>query len=58
VTSVEVPRANSYRCELENLADAVEGKAPALLGRADALGQARTIEALYRSAAENRAFEP
>jgi predicted dehydrogenase len=58
VTRVEVPRADSYRCELENLADAVEGKAPALLGREDALGQARTIEALYRSASENRAFAP
>jgi predicted dehydrogenase len=57
VTRVEVPRADSYRCELANLADAVEGKAPALLGREDALGQARTIEALYRSATENRAFE-
>jgi predicted dehydrogenase len=58
VTPVEVPQADSYRCELENLADAIEGRAPALLGRADALGQARTIEALYRSAAEGRAFEP
>ena len=54
---VAVPRANAYRLELENLADAITGAAPALLGRADALGQARTIEALYRSAAENRAFE-
>lgn len=49
--------ANSYRLELENLADAITGDASALLGRADALGQARTIEALYRSAAENRAVE-
>jgi len=30
---------------------AILGDAKQLLGRADALGQARTIEALYRSAA-------
>ena len=52
---VAVASANSYTRQLENLADAVEGRAPALLGRADALGQARTIEALYRSAAERAA---
>jgi xylose dehydrogenase (NAD/NADP) len=52
---VEVPAANSYRLELENLADAIDGVAPQLLGREDAVGQARAIEALYRSAAEGRA---
>jgi predicted dehydrogenase len=51
---VEIPDGNAYRLELENLADAVEGRGPQLLGRADAVGQARTIEALYRSAAEGR----
>lgn len=50
--AIDVPRANSYRLQLENLADAVQGRAPQLLGREDAVGQARTIEALYRSAAE------
>jgi xylose dehydrogenase (NAD/NADP) len=54
---VEVQEANSYRLELENLADAVQGRAPQLLGREDALGQARTIEALYRSAADGRAVD-
>jgi D-xylose 1-dehydrogenase (NADP+, D-xylono-1,5-lactone-forming) len=49
---VDVPQANMYQLELENLADAAAGVAPLLLGRADALGQARTIDALYRSAAE------
>ncbi len=48
---VEVEGADSYTRELENLADAIEGGAPALLGRADAVGQARVIDALYRSAA-------
>jgi predicted dehydrogenase len=47
---VEVEEADAYTLELENLADAIEGRAPALLGRADALGQARAIDALYRSA--------
>ena len=48
---VEVEEADSYTRELENLADAIDGRAPALLGRADAVGQARVIDALYRSAA-------
>jgi predicted dehydrogenase len=52
VERIEVERANPYRLELENLSDAIRGEAEPLLGRADALGQARAIEALYRSAAE------
>jgi D-xylose 1-dehydrogenase (NADP+, D-xylono-1,5-lactone-forming) len=44
------PAVSSYRLELENVSAAIRGEAPLLLGRADALGQARTIEALYRSA--------
>jgi xylose dehydrogenase (NAD/NADP) len=42
--------ADPYMFELEDLAAAIRGERPALLGRADALGQARAIEALYRSA--------
>ncbi len=41
---------NPYRLELEDMGAAIRGERPALLGRADAMGQARTIEALYRSA--------
>jgi D-xylose 1-dehydrogenase (NADP+, D-xylono-1,5-lactone-forming) len=48
---VDVELANSYRLELENLADAIRGVGEPLLGRDDALAQARVIEALYRSAA-------
>jgi predicted dehydrogenase len=48
--AVQVEEGNSYTLELENLADAIESRAPALLGRADAVGQARAIDALYRSA--------
>ncbi|HEY8627617.1 MAG TPA: Gfo/Idh/MocA family oxidoreductase [Gaiellaceae bacterium] len=47
---VEVEDADRYRLQLENFAAAIEGKAEPLLGRADALGQVRTIEALYQSA--------
>jgi D-xylose 1-dehydrogenase (NADP+, D-xylono-1,5-lactone-forming) len=54
-TLLEVPERDLFAGELENLAAAVAGTAPPLLGRDDALGQARAIDALYRSAAEGRA---
>ena len=54
VERIELERVNSYRLELENLSDAIRGEAEPLLGREDALGQARTIEALYRAADEGR----
>ena len=47
---IHVEPANSYRLELENMSAAIRGEAPLLLGRADAVGQARAIDALYRSA--------
>ena len=50
VERIDMPHADSYQLELENVADAISGAAPLLLGRDDALGQARAIEALYRSA--------
>ena len=50
VTTIDVPEADSFVCELENFADAVAGISPPLLGREDAVGPARTINALYRSA--------
>ncbi|MGB2952083.1 MAG: Gfo/Idh/MocA family oxidoreductase [Gaiellaceae bacterium] len=50
VETIEIPREDSYRLELENLSDAIRGRSEPLLGRADAVGNARTIEALYRSA--------
>jgi predicted dehydrogenase len=37
--------------EAENFSAAIRGEAEPLLGREDALGQARVIEALYRAAA-------
>ena len=50
VDRIEVERADSYGLELENLSDAIRGRGEPLLGRDDAVGQARAIEALYRSA--------
>jgi D-xylose 1-dehydrogenase (NADP+, D-xylono-1,5-lactone-forming) len=50
VERIELDPVDSYRLELENLADAIAGEAPLLLGREDALGQARAIDALFRSA--------
>jgi predicted dehydrogenase len=55
---VDVEHANSYRLELENMCDAIRGKAELLLGRDDAVAQARAIEALYRSASSARAENP
>jgi len=48
---IAIEPANSYRLELDDLCAAIRGEAAPLLGRDDALGQARTIDALYRSAA-------
>jgi xylose dehydrogenase (NAD/NADP) len=50
VEIIEVPAGNPYGLEADNLAAAIRGEAVPLLGRADAEGQARAIEALYASA--------
>jgi xylose dehydrogenase (NAD/NADP) len=47
-----------YQLELEDVSAAIRERRPTLLGRADALGQARTIEALYRSAASGLPVRP
>jgi D-xylose 1-dehydrogenase (NADP+, D-xylono-1,5-lactone-forming) len=47
---IPVEPQDPYKLELENVSAAARGEAPLLLGREDALGQARTIEALYESA--------
>jgi predicted dehydrogenase len=49
VERIEVPLRNSYRLQHENMARAVRGEEPPLLGRADAVGQARAL-AVVRSA--------
>jgi predicted dehydrogenase len=48
--AVAVAAANSYALELEDFAAAVRGERPHPFGRADGVGQARTIAALYRAA--------
>jgi len=53
VERIEVVRGNPYRLELEGMNAAIRGERPLLLGREDALGQARAIDALFRSAAGN-----
>jgi predicted dehydrogenase len=51
VELIEIEPADSYRLEAENLSAAIRGEGEPLLGRADAVGQAGTIEALYEAAA-------
>jgi D-xylose 1-dehydrogenase (NADP+, D-xylono-1,5-lactone-forming) len=48
---IDVEDSDRYVLQVENFSAAVRGDAEPLLGRADAVGQARVIEALYRSAA-------
>jgi predicted dehydrogenase len=50
VERIEVEKENSYRLELENLSGAIRGEGELLLGREDAVAQARALEALHRSA--------
>jgi xylose dehydrogenase (NAD/NADP) len=58
VERIELEHVDSYRLEVENLSDAIRGAAVPLLGREDAVGQARVIEALFRSAATGTAVSP
>jgi predicted dehydrogenase len=50
VERIELTPEDSYQLELENVSDAIRGDAELLLGREDAMGQARTLEALHNSA--------
>jgi xylose dehydrogenase (NAD/NADP) len=50
VERIEIERQDSYRLELENVSDAIRGESELLLGREDALGQARTLAALHDDA--------
>jgi predicted dehydrogenase len=54
---VKAAEDDPYRLQLENLADAAAGRAEPLLGRADAVAQARALAALYRSAREGAAVQ-
>jgi len=50
VERIEIARDNPYRLELENVSDAIRGEAELLLGRDDAMGQARVIKELHDDA--------
>ncbi len=50
VEGIELEPVDSYRLEAENFCAAIRGTASPLLGREDAVSQARVIEALYRAA--------
>jgi predicted dehydrogenase len=50
VERIELEVVDSYRLELENLSDAIRGEGELLLGRDDAVAQARVLEALHDSA--------
>ncbi len=52
---IDVEDVDRYFLQVENFSAAVRGEAEPLLGRDDALGQARAIEAFYRSAATGSA---
>jgi predicted dehydrogenase len=54
VERIELEYADSYQLELENLSDAIRGEAELLLGRDDAVAQARALEALHASATDGR----
>jgi xylose dehydrogenase (NAD/NADP) len=55
VERVTIEDVDRYQLQLENFSDAIRGEAEPLLGRADAVGQARALEALYAAAAERTA---
>jgi xylose dehydrogenase (NAD/NADP) len=55
---IPVDPADSYLLELDNVSGAIRGEADLLLGRADAVGQGRALEALHRAAATGTSVEP
>ena len=50
LVSSETETANRYGLEVDNFARAIAGEEPPLLDRRDSIGQARTLDALLRSA--------
>jgi predicted dehydrogenase len=52
---IELEPQDAYRVELENLCDVIRGEGELLLGREDAVAQARVLEALYESATTGQA---
>ena len=56
IEQIAITAKNPYACELDDLAAAIDREHAPRLGRADALGQARTIAALYEAAASGRSI--
>ena len=54
---VPIDPADSYLLELENVSGAIRGETELLVDREDALGQARVLEALHRSASTGAPVE-
>jgi D-xylose 1-dehydrogenase (NADP+, D-xylono-1,5-lactone-forming) len=55
---IDVDDGDRYFLQVENFSRSVRGEAEPLLGREDALAQARAIAALYRSAEDGRSHVP
>jgi xylose dehydrogenase (NAD/NADP) len=55
---IDVEDVDRYCLQVKNFSEAVRGEAQPLLGRADAVAQARTLAALYRSAESGTAESP
>jgi predicted dehydrogenase len=56
--TIEIEPFSSYRLELEDVSAAIRGQQEPRLGRADAVGQARTLEALLHSARSQEPVAP
>ena len=54
VERIEIEQVDRAQLELENLGDAIRGRADPLLGREDALAQARALDLLHRAAESGR----
>jgi predicted dehydrogenase len=50
VERIEIQQVDRAQLELENLADAIRGRADPVLGREDAVGQARALDLLHHAA--------
>jgi predicted dehydrogenase len=58
IERIELPALNPYGLEVHNFSEAIRGRSEPLLGRADAVGQARAIEALYGAAEAGNPVSP
>ena len=57
VERIEIEPEDPYRLEVENVSDAIRGVGELLLGREDAVAQARALEALHEAATSRKPVE-